>query len=175
MAARSALGRIIERGYNEAGRMNLHDVVMEIHARAGSDRKAAAMVGVHHRTWQRWRRGEAKPNILHLVAVGSAVRKVRAEMHPLTPAMVFKTKGHDKRNRTIRGDQLGFGASHTAAIERAYVDNGADSAAHAFMNALRGTASGQDWYAEYFEDLSYEGYDPDDPDDYSAASGSASW
>ena len=119
MAARSALGRMIERGYNAAGRMNLHDVVMEIHARAGSDRKAAAMVGVHHRTWQRWRKGEAKPNILHLVAVGDAVRKVRADMKPLNAsALTIKTKGNDGRNRTIKGSQLGFAAPQASAIER---------------------------------------------------------
>jgi hypothetical protein len=168
---------MIERGYGSGiGPTNMHDVVQEIQAQAGSDRKAAAMVGVHHRTWQRWRKGEAKPNPLNLERVGSAVRAVRADARPLTPGgLVLKTKGHDQRNRTIRGDQLGFNASHTAAIQRAYVDHGADAAARAFMNALGGTAPGQDWYSEYFEDLSYEGYEPDDEDSYSAASGSASW
>lgn len=176
MAARSQLGRMIERGYNAAGAMNLHDVVMEIHARAGSDRKAAALVGVHHRTWQRWRKGEAKPNILHLVAVGSAVRKVRAEMKPLNAsALTLKTKGNDGRNRTIRGSQLGFGEPQAAAIERAYIQDGGDAAARAFMAALAATPSGQDWYYEYFEDLSYEGYEPDDEDSYAAASASAGW
>lgn len=176
MAARSPLGRMIERGYNRAGAMDLLEVVREIQSVAGSDRKAAAMVGVHHRTWQRWRRGEAKPNILHLVAVGEAVRKVRAGTRPLDAAsLTLKTRGHDDRKRTIHGHQLGFNATHTAAIERAYISEGADAAAREFVQQLRTTPSGRDWYAEYFEDLAYEGYEPDDADSYSAAVAAASW
>lgn len=188
MAARSKLGRMIERGYNRGGAMNLHDVVMEIHAKAGSDRKAAAMVGVHHRTWQRWRKGEAKPNLLHLMAVATSARKVRADMKPLdASAMVLKTKGKDGRNRTIHGHQLGFGPADAARIERAYIDEGGDAAARAFMDALRGTPSGRDFYGDYFQplathdemedlfdELQYEG-DDNDMDAYSAGAGSASW
>lgn len=176
MAARSALGRMIERGYGT--KVSLGDVVAEIHARAGSDRRAAAMVGVHHRTWQRWRKGEAKPNPVNLERVGSAVRQVRADSNPLNPGMKIKTTASRKeqhRQRTISGGQLGFTSAHTDAIERVYVDHGADAAAREFMNQLRGTEPGQTWYAEYFEDLAYEGYEPDDEDSYSASSASGSW
>lgn len=187
-AARSKLGRMIERGYNAGGAMNLHDIVMEIHGRAGSDRRAAAMVGVHHRTWQRWRKGQAKPNVLHLMAVTEAARKVRADMKPLDATnMKLKTVGKDGRRRTIHGHQLGFGAAASADIERAYIRGGGDEAARAFMDALRGTPSGRDFYADYFQplstpdeiedlfdDLQYEG-DDNDMDAYSAGAGSASW
>lgn len=177
MAARSALGRMIERGYGT--KASLADVVAEIHARAGSDRKAAAMVGVHHRTWQRWRKGEVKPNPLNLERVGSAVRQVRADGNPLTAGtLAIKTtasRREDHRKRTISGTQLGFTQANTNAIQGAYVDSGADAAAREFMNQLRGTRPGQDWYAEYFEDLAYEGYEPDDEDSYSASSASGSW
>lgn len=179
---------MIERGYSAAGRMNLMDVVREIQARAGSDRKAAAMVGVHHRTWQRWRRGEAQPNILHLLAVGSAVRQIRAETRPFrADTLTIKTEGKDGRRRTIRGSQLGFGLEHEARIERAFIAEGGDAAARAFIGALGDTPAGRDWYQEYFtglaredetddlfEDLQYEGSDSD-MDAYSAGSAGASW
>jgi len=167
---------MIERGYNLGGKMNLHDVVMEIHARAGSDRKAAAMVGVHHRTWQRWRKGESHPNVLHLMAVADAARKIRAEMKPLSVSrLTLKTEGKDGRKRTIRGGQLRLTLSHQAAIEQSYVTGGGDAAARTFMAALSTTSAGQDWYYKYFEDLSYEGFEADDMDDYAATGASASW
>lgn len=186
MAAKSQLGRMIERGYASAGSMNLQDVVREIQARYGSDRKAAAAVGVHHRTWQRWRKGEAKPNILHLLSVGTAVRKVRAESRPFDAAgLILKTTGNDGRNRKIHGYQLGFGQAQSAAIEGAYIAEGADAAARQFMTELRATPSGRDWYAEYLDPLSrtdeeedlfdFAVDEPDDMDAYSAGSGSASW
>lgn len=187
MAAKSQLGRMIERGYAAGGRMNLQDIVREIQSVAGSDRKAAALVGVHHRTWQRWRHGQAKPNILHLLNLGTAVRKVRADTRPLNAStLVFKTKGKDGRNRVIRGDQLDFGRSQVAAIEAAYIAQGADGAARQFMAELRATPPGRDFYGEYFkplareeeedlfDELQYEG-DDNDMDQYSAGAGSASW
>src|SRR5687768_11169056 len=120
MPAESPLGRMIERGYARGGAMDLRQIVEEIQGMAGySDRAAAKLVKVHHRTWQRWRKGEATPNILHLMALDEAVRKVRADSRPFrADQLVIKTRGHDDRKRTIHGHQLGFNLRHEAAIER---------------------------------------------------------
>lgn len=189
MPAESPLGKIIERGYARGGAMDLHQVMSEIQSFAGSDRKAAKLVGVHHHTWQRWRYGQNKPNILHLLSVGAAVRKVRAESRPFrADQLVLKVRGNDGRKRTIAGRQLGFNLSHEAAIERTYVSEGADAAAAEFIRQLRRTDPGRSFYADYFAPLARV---PDDDEDlfddlrgeessdldeeYSAAAGSASW
>lgn len=192
MAAQSPLGKMIERGYARGGSMDLQAIVQEIQGMAGySDRKAAALVGVHHRTWQRWRKGENPPNILHLLALDQAVRKVRADSRPFrADQLVIKAQGKDGRNRTIRGHQLGFNLAHEAAIERVYVKDGPDAAAREFIRQLESTPPGRDWYAEYLapmaripeeedlldvlDEVQYEGMDSD-IEEYSAATASASW
>lgn len=192
MAAKSPLGRMIERGYARGGSMDLQQIVREIQGMAGySDRKAAAMVGVHHRTWQRWRHGEAKPNILHLLSLEEAVRKVRADTRPFrVDQLTIKTTGKDSRKRTIHGHQLGLNLSHEAAIERTYIKDGPDAAAREFIKQLQTTPPGRDWYGEYlaplaripeedelgtlFEDLRGEEIDGD-LEEYSAAAASAAW
>ena len=191
MPAESPLGRMIERGYARGGAMDLRQIVEEIQGMAGySDRAAAKLVGVHHRTWQRWRKGENPPNILHLMALDVAVRKVRADSRPFrADQLVLKTRGHDGRKRTIHGHQLGFNLRHEAAIERAYVQKGPDEAAREFIRQLGHTPPGRDWYAEYLaplarapqdedlldllDDLQYEGRDGD-LEEYSAAA-TAAW
>lgn len=169
MSARTPLGKVIERAYG-GSRVDLGVLMAEIQARAGSGRKAAKLVGVGETTWRRWRAGNTTPKPHNLARVKDAVRGVRAAERPLSTMLKLKTKDvHDGRERTITGRQLGLTDADIERIEIAYVDEGPDAAAQRLVDAIE-----DDFYHDYLEDLTSEGYEPDD-DGYGGTVASASW
>jgi hypothetical protein len=169
MAARTPLGKVLERGYGGT-RVDLGVLMAEIQAQAGSGRKAAKLVGVGETTWRRWRAGNTTPKPENLTRVKDAVRGVRAAQRPLSTLIQLKTKDvHDGRERKIGGRQLGLTDADIERIETAYVAHGPDAAARVFVAAIE-----DDFYHDYFEDTATEGYAPDD-DDYGGLVSSATW
>ena len=152
MAAISPLGKAIERTYG-GSRVGLDALMAEIQAQAGSGRKAAKLVGVGETTWRRWRSGNTTPKPANLTKVTSAVRGVRAASRPLSAGgLRLKTRDrHDGRERTIRGGQLGLSDSDIMRIEEAYIADGPDAAAEAFVDAID-----DEFYHDYFDGEQHE-------------------
>jgi hypothetical protein len=169
MAARTPLGKVLERGYG-GSRVDLGVLMAEIQSRAGSGRKAAKLVGVGETTWRRWRAGNTTPRPENLGRVKNAVRAVRAAERPLSTLIQLKTKDvHDGRERKISGRQLGLTDADIERVETAYVTQGPDAAAQVFVAAIE-----DDFYHDYLEDLLTEGYEPDD-ESYGGTVSSATW
>lgn len=161
----SQLGEFFAAQYGGT-RVDLHVLMAEIQAQAGSGRKAAKLVGVGEATWRRWRSGGTQPKPENLAKVGSAVRAVRADAKPFNPAAFrIETRSKDQRDRKLTGPQLRLDATDARRIDRAYVAGGGEAAAAAFVAAVRVR---DDWWADYLDDLLYEDA-PDDEDSYGAS------
>lgn len=174
MAARSPLGKSIEAKYREEPAA-LPDILAEIERQAGSGRKAAALIGIGETTWRRWKKGQTvKPKAANMSKAIHAVRAVRVDNKPIRVGdLKIKTEDRNGRKRDLTGSQMGLTPAHIERIEAAYIDGGADAAAKAFIEQLNVTGPGIAFYAEYLEDLAYEGAEGDH--DYGAVSASASW
>ncbi len=154
----SSLGRGMDRLFSGGEGGTFREQLAALKAEYGTVTALARGLGVDRRTIQRWESGKIRaPRQSHTEGVGRAFREKRARSAPgdadVRVSFTQQKKGGGTRNRQVDGHALGLEPGTMDSARRAYIADGPEAAAAAFVDGI-----GDDWYHEMFEeDLTGEG------------------